>query len=299
MSDQQNLLHGICVISLTPFKDTGEVDRDSLKRLTELYINSGVHGITLLGIMGEANRLTEEERSVVVETVVAQVAGKIPVIVGCSANGTHQSIHFVRQAKAAGAAAVMIAPPPNLKNIDMVYDHYQTIGAATDLPLVVQDEPTTTGVVLPPVFFQRIANGVPTARYVKLEEAPTTVKITKILDASGGSLRVFGGLGGMYFYEELVRGADGIMTGFAYPNILVRTYELFTSGEREAARAYFYQYLPLIRFEAQLGVSGVAIRKEIYRMRGAIDSAYVRPPAPQVDSKTLNELTDLLNYLKL
>ncbi|WP_029421122.1 dihydrodipicolinate synthase family protein [Alicyclobacillus macrosporangiidus] len=292
-------LHGISVISLTPFTDAGEVDVASLRRLTDFYLQAGVHGITLLGIMGEANKLTEAERAVVTQTVIDQVAGRVPVTVGCSAPGTHQAIHFVREAKRLGADAVMVAPPNNLKNLDLVLEHYRRVGEATDLPLVVQDEPTTTGVVLPPAFFGRVVREVPTARFAKLEESPTTVKITRILEETDGRMRLFGGLGGMYFYEELARGASGIMTGFAYPEVLVRVYERFTAGDAEAARTEFYRHLPLIRFEAQLGVSGVAIRKETFKLRGVIDSAYVRPPAPAVDGRTLEELADLVRYLGL
>ncbi|BCJ87554.1 dihydrodipicolinate synthase family protein [Effusibacillus dendaii] len=292
-------IQGISVISLTPFTESGEVDTDSLRRLTEFYLKSAVHGITILGIMGEANKLTEAERQLVTETVIQQVNGRVPVIVGCSATGTHQSVHFAKQAAKAGADAIMLAPPTNLKNLDLVLDHYRHVAKATDLPLVVQDEPTTTGVILPPPFFGRVAKEIGTARYVKLEEAPTTVKISRILEESNGKFGLFGGLGGMYFYEELDRGAVGIMTGFAYPEILVEVYRLFQSGDKQAAREYFNRYLPLIRFEAQLGVGGMAIRKQIYKLRGAIQSAYVRPPAPGVDQRTLEELEELMQFLGL
>jgi 4-hydroxy-tetrahydrodipicolinate synthase len=292
-------LKGISVISLTPFDEAGEVDVPSLQSLSEFYLQSGVHGMTILGIMGEANKLTEAERQTVIETVIGQVKGRVPVVVGCSATGTHQSVHFARLAAQAGADAIMLAPPTNLKNLDLVFEHYMHVAKATDLPLVVQDEPSTTGVMLPPAFFGRVAREIDTAKYVKLEEAPTTVKITRILEESGGKFGLFGGLGGMYFYEELDRGAIGIMTGFAYPDILVEVYRLFQAGQKQAAREYFNRYLPLIRFEAQLGVGGVAIRKQIYKMRGVIQSAYVRPPAARVDSRTFEELNELIGFLGL
>lgn len=292
-------IKGISVISLTPFTDSGEVDEASLRGLVDFYLKSGVHGITILGIMGEANKLTESERQLVTETVISQVNGKVPVVVGCSATGTHQSMHFAKQAQKAGADAIMVAPPTNLKNLDLVLDHYRHVARVTDLPLVVQDEPSTTGVILPPAFFGRVAKEIDSARYVKLEEAPTTVKISRILEESNGKFGLFGGLGGMYFYEELDRGAVGIMTGFAYPEILVEVFRLFQAGDKHAAREYFNRYLPLIRFEAQLGVGGVAIRKQIYKVRGAIQSSFVRPPAPGVDSRTMEELQELMRFLDL
>ncbi|WP_083485815.1 dihydrodipicolinate synthase family protein [Alicyclobacillus ferrooxydans] len=292
-------IHGISVISLTPFTDDGTVDTQSLRSLLDFYLAAGVHGVTLLGIMGEANKVTERERRTIIDTAVKQVGGRVPVTVGCSAAGTHQAAEFAREAEMAGADAIMVAPPQNQRNLNLVLEHYRRISEACTLPLVIQDEPTTTGVMLPPDFFSRAVKEVPTARYVKIEESPTIMKVSRIREATEGKLGLFGGLGGMYFYEELERGAIGIMTGFAYPEILVQVYEQFMSGMRAQARRYFYQYLPLIRFEAQLGVTGVAIRKETYKLRGAIASSYVRPPAPAVDRQTLNELADLVQFLGL
>lgn len=292
-------LRGVCVISLTPFTDTGDVDTASLQRLIDFYLDAGVHGVTLLGIMGEVSKLTEQERDQVVETAVERVAGRVPVIVGCTAAGTRQAAAFVRRAAALGADAVMVAPPAKVQQPGLLIEHYRTVGEAAPLALVIQDEPVTSGVVLSPSVIGQIANAVPTARYVKIEEAPTIMKVTAIREATQDRLGLFGGLGGMYFYEELARGAVGIMTGFAYPDLLVRVYEQFAAGDHDAARELFYHGLPLVRYEAQLGVTGVAIRKQIYRMRGAVASAYVRPPAAGVDERTLAELADLVKFLKL
>lgn len=299
MTDTKRPLRGVCVISLTPFSAEGEVDTASLGTLVDFYLQAGVHGVTLLGIMGEANKLTERERDVVIETAVARIAGRVPVVVGCTAAGTHQAQAFVRRAADLGADAVMVAPPPKLQNPGLLVDHYKAVGDVADLPLVVQDEPVTSGVVMPPQVFAQIADAVPTARYVKIEDTPTIMKVTAIRGATNDRFGLFGGLGGMYFYEELDRGAIGIMTGFAYPELLVQVYERFSAGDHAGARELFYHGLPLVRYEAQLGVTGVAIRKQVYQMRGAITSAYVRPPAPGVDAMTLAELRDLVNYLQL
>jgi 4-hydroxy-tetrahydrodipicolinate synthase len=89
------------------------------------------------------------------------------------------------------------------------------------------------------------------------------------------------------------------MTGFAYQEVLARTYELFTEGGKREAQEYFFRYLPLIRFEAQLGVGGVGIRKEVFKMRGVISSSHVRFPAPALDEETLRELKELVGLLGL
>ena len=152
---------------------------------------------------------------------------------------------------------------------------------------------------MPAPFIARLVEEIEGCRYVKLEEAPTTIKIGRLVERLGNEASIFGGLGGMYFYEELLRGAVGIMTGFAYQEILVRTYELFSKEREHEAREYFFRYLPLIRFEAQLGVGGVGIRKEIFKLRGAISSSRVRFPAPPLDAQTLRELEDLVGLLGL
>ena len=295
-------LTGVCTITLTPFTEGGDVDLESIDSLAGLYLDSGVYGLTILGIMGEAHKLSDAERSMVVGRYIEAARGRVPVVVGCSAVATKVTVERAREAETVGAAAIMVAPPNNVRNLDLVFEHYRRVAEAVSVPVVVQDEPVNTGVVMPAPFIARVINEIEGCRYVKLEEAPTTIKITNLIekiedpDKRAG---IFGGLGGMYFYEELARGAVGIMTGFAYQEILVRTYELFSEGRGREAREYFFRYLPLVRFEAQLGVGGVGIRKEVFKMRGAISSSHVRFPAPALDEETLRELEELVGLLGL
>ena len=295
-------LHGVCTIALTPFAENGDVDEGGIASLSSLYLDAGVHGVTVLGIMGEAHKLSDAERTGVMRGYLRAVEGRVPVIVGCSAPATRVAIERAREAEEAGAAAVMVAPPNNVRNLDLVFEHYRRVAGSVSLPVVVQDEPVNTGVTMPAPFVAKVVNELPNCRYVKLEEAPTTIKTSALLDRiEDGEKKhgIFGGLGGMYFYEELLRGANGIMTGFAYGEVLVRTYELFVGGKEDEARDHFYRYLPLIRFEAQLGVGGVGIRKEVFKLRGAISSSHVRFPAPALDETTLRELSEMVALLGL
>jgi 4-hydroxy-tetrahydrodipicolinate synthase len=292
-------LHGVCTIALTPFTDEGDLDEESIGSLAEFYLNSGVHGVTILGIMGEAHKLSDAERQAVTERYVSAIGGRMPVVVGCSAVATKIVVERARAAEEAGAAAVMVAPPNNQRSLDLVFEHYRRVAEAVSVPVVVQDEPVNTGVVMPAPFIARLVDEIEGCRHVKLEEAPTTIKISALLKNVKSEAGIFGGLGGMYFYEELARGAAGIMTGFAYPHVLVETYRLFVEGEKRETQEYFFRYLPLIRFEAQLGVGGVGIRKEILKLRGVISSSHVRFPAPALDEETLRELEDLVEVLEL
>jgi 4-hydroxy-tetrahydrodipicolinate synthase len=292
-------LAGVLPITLTPFTDDGTVDEGSIDTLVEDYLGAGVHGLTILGIMGEAARLLDDEREAVLRRYLGAVAGRVPVVAGISARATRMAIEYARRAEDAGAAAVMLAPPDNTKNLDLVFTHFRTVAEAVSVPVVVQDEPVNTGVTMPAPFLIRLLNEIEGCRYLKLEETPTLPKISAVRGGVTTPVGVFGGLGGLYLYEELLRGADGIMTGFGFPQVLVRTYELFTAGEREAAQEHFFRYLPLIRYEAQLGVGGVTIRKQVFARRGVIRSPHARFPAPPVDELTLAELDDLIAALGL
>lgn len=288
---------GIYHILATPFQPDGALDTAGLPRLVEAALATGIDGFTILGIAGEAHRLTDEERRRVVETVVKEVRGRVPVAVGVSASGTHLATAFARMAAEHGAGALMVAPPAGLKNLDAVAEYYRTVAAATGLPIVLQDEPVTTQVNMPAPFIAQLCADIGQIQAVKLEEPPTLPKITRLRALFGDRVAIFGGLGGVYFFEELSRGADGAMTGFPYPEALRAIREHFVAGRRAEARALFYRWLPLIRYETQPGATpgtAVGIRKEILRRRGWIATALVRPPAPTLDAATQAELDELL-----
>lgn len=287
-------LAGVLPITLTPFTDDGEVDEGSIDTLVEDYLGAGAHGLTILGIMGEAARLLDAERERVLRRYLQATAGRVPVVAGVSARATKMAQDYARRAEDAGAAAVMLAPPDNTRNLDLVFEHFRLVAEAVSVPVVVQDEPVNTGVVMPAPFLVRLLDEIEGCRYLKLEETPTLPKITAVRQRAEEQVGVFGGLGGLYLYEELLRGADGIMTGFGFPQVLVGTYERFVAGDRAGAQEFFFRYLPLVRYEAQLGVGGVTIRKQVFARRGAIASPHARFPAPPVDELTLAELDDLI-----
>jgi 4-hydroxy-tetrahydrodipicolinate synthase len=288
---------GVFHILATPFREDGALDVAGLPRLIESALATGVNGLTILGIAGEAHRLTDEERRRVVETVVKETRGRVPVAVGVSASGTHLATAFARMAREHGADALMVAPPAGLKNLDAVAEYYRSVAAATGLPIVLQDEPVTTQVIMPAPFIAQVCAEITQIQAVKLEEPPTLPKITRLRALFGNRVAIFGGLGGVYFFEELSRGADGAMTGFPYPEALRGIRDHFVAGRRAEARALFYRWLPLIRYETQPGATpgtAVGIRKEILRRRGFIACALVRPPAPVLDAATQTELDELL-----
>jgi 4-hydroxy-tetrahydrodipicolinate synthase len=286
-------LAGIYAIMATPFDEAGQIDEPSLRTLVEFELGHGVHGLTILGQLGEYHKLADAERERVAATVLELVDGRVPAIVGTSHTGTEVVIQLSRAAQRAGAAGVMVSPPNGVRGEAALLAHYRRVAEAVDLPLIVQDEPVMTGVIMPPPLLARLAEEIPTLAAIKLEEPPSPHKLSQVLALTGDRVAVFGGLGGLFFLEELGRGAKGAMTGYAFPEALVEIYEAHVAGDAERAAAVFFRHLPLIRFEAQVGI-GLGIRKEILRRRGALRTATVRAPAPAIDEQTWRELDGLL-----
>jgi 4-hydroxy-tetrahydrodipicolinate synthase len=288
---------GVFSVLPTPFSSTGDFDPDSLTRVIDLFVADGVNGFTALGVTSEVARLTDAERDRVLDAVLAHVNGRVPVVAGTTADGLRTCIEYTRRARAAGAAAVMISPPrmPKL-NSDAVARHFADVAAAVDLPIIVQDYPPISGYAMEPALLARIAREVPAARTIKLEDPPTPFKTARILEQTRGlDVAIFGGLGGVFLLEELMAGAAGAMTGFAFPAILVQIVTSFRGGRIDEAAALFYQKVPLMRFEFQEGI-GMAIRKEVLKRRGAIASATIRAPGGNLDESTSKALDRVLAW---
>ena len=182
-------------------------------------------------------------------------------------------------------------------NDEAIYRYYEEAAQSVHVPIVIQDEPMTYGVHFSPALIARLAD-IEGVHYLKLEDAPTPAKISQIRRLIGDQLGIFGGLGGLYAFEELSRGACGIMTGFAYPELLTEIYAEFSKGNKSKARELFHSALPIIRYEAQPGIN-LAIRKEILKRRGILKTAILREPAPKLDEEGLRELSELIDSLGL
>jgi 4-hydroxy-tetrahydrodipicolinate synthase len=290
-------LEGVYSVLPTPFTAAGDVDEASLRKTIDLFIGAGVNGVTALGVTGEVARLDDSERRRVLEVVTSHVNGRIGVVAGTTAEGTRTCIGYSRHAKEAGATAVMVSPPrmPKL-NSEAVVRHYHALTEAVDIEVVVQDYPPISGYAMEPALLARIARELPRARTIKLEDPPTPLKTARILDqAQGIEVRVFGGLGGVFLLEELMAGATGAMTGFAFPEILVQIVSLYRAGRIDDAADAFYRAVPLMRFEFQEGI-GMAIRKEVLHRRGALASPATRPPAASLDKTTREALDRVLAW---
>jgi len=290
-----NQIRGVYNILTTPFRPDGSLDEPSLRRLTNAIIGMGVDGITVLGVTGEAQKLTEPERARVVATVMEVNDGRVPIIVGASRDGTEPAIAACRAAREAGAAGVMVAPPTFAQPGPALIEHFRRIGESIDIPIVLQDYPPVNGVTLSPRALADLVEAVPAITTIKLEDPPTPQRFAQTLALTGNRVSIVGGAGGMYLLDELRRGSSGTMTGFAFPEVLIAICHAWEKGDRESAAETYYKYLPVLIFEGQPKV-GVAIRKEVLRRRGLIDCAFIRQPGLTLDDGTLTGLLATLEF---
>ncbi|MBT8333811.1 MAG: dihydrodipicolinate synthase family protein [Deltaproteobacteria bacterium] len=293
---------GVYIVSATPFSDDGSLDLESARRLVDFYIDKGVSGITILGMMGEAPKLSPQESEELLNCMLNHVDGRVPVIVGVSSAGLDNLLHLSRLSMDKGAAGVMIAPVPGLRTEQKIYTYFNQVFTALgdDIPVCYQDYPYATRSEISVSLFNRLVADFDQLVLLKHEDWPGLNKITQIRETSAAQgirrLSILVGNGGLYLPQELQRGADGAMTGFAYPEMLVQVVRLHQAGEMERAEDLFDSYLPLIRHEQQPGF-GLALRKEILHRRGVLASPKVRAPGPILSGTDHQELTRLIKRL--
>lgn len=293
---------GVFIISATPFAPDGALDLDSTGRLVDFYLERGVHGMTILGMMGEAQKLTHDESVTFARAVLRRVDGAVPVLVGVSNPGLDNLVRLARDVMDMGAAGVMVTPAMGLRAEDQVRGYFGKVFAALGpaVPVCLQDYPQATGVFLSVETLRRLFDDFTQLVVFKHEDCPGLAKLSRVraaADATGRPIAILTGNGGLYLPQELARGADGVMTGFAFPEMLVGVWERFSAGDVEGAEDLFDAYLPLVRHEQQPGI-GLAIRKEVLCRRGAIKSPTVRQPGPTLDATDLRELDHLLARLE-
>ncbi len=294
---------GVYIISATPFADDGRLDLDSASRLADFYIDKGVTGITILGMMGEAPKLAPDEAERFLSHYLGHVDGRVPVIVGVSNAGIDNLVRLANSSMEQGAAGVMVAPIAGLGTEEKVYRYFTQVFAALghDVPVCYQDYPFSTRSEISVPLFNRLVSEFEQLVMLKHEEWPGLNKLTQVRrSAEEEGIRrvsVLVGNGGLYLPQELARGADGAMTGFAYPEMLVEVVRLHRAGDVDRAEDLFDAYLPLVRHEQQPGF-GLALRKEVLHRRGVIASPKVRAPGPALNATDHEELSRLIRRVE-
>ncbi|HYC37988.1 MAG TPA: dihydrodipicolinate synthase family protein [Usitatibacter sp.] len=289
---------GVYVIAPTPFHPDGRIDEASIDRMTDFYIEAGMDGMTVLGQLGEAPKMSHEESVGIVKRVLGRFKG--PVVVGVSAPGFAAMRALTQDVMALGATGVMIAPPNTLRTDDSIVQYFRQASEAigADVPFVIQDYPLTFSVQMAPAVIRRIHTDNPACWFLKHEDWPGLDKIFQLRAwEKEGSLRrlpILVGNNGLFLDFEMERGADGANTGYCFPDMLVDVVRLSKQGSRDEAHDLFDAHLPLIRYEQQPG-PGLAVRKYVMMRRGIIASDTLRKPGAALSATARAEVDYLLS----
>jgi 4-hydroxy-tetrahydrodipicolinate synthase len=293
---------GVFVISATPFHADGSIDSASTDRLTDYYMEQGVTGLTILGMMGEANKLSLEEMRSFIKAVMHRVDGRLPVVVGVTGAGLDILVELSRESMDLGAAGIMVAPVTGLNTDEKIFGYFSQVveQLGQDVPLCYQDYPQATGVHVSVSCLDRMFAEWPSMVMLKHEDCPGLDKLSRmreISDNGGRRISILAANGGLYVPQELARGADGTMTGFGIPKMLVDVVHAFKSGDVDRAEDLFDAYLPLVRYEQQPGY-GLAVRKEVLHRQGVISNPRTRAPGPSLKPRDHDELTRLMKRVE-
>lgn len=288
---------GVYIVAQTPFQADGAIDLPSIDTLVDFYSRHGADGFTVLGVAGEAAKLTAAEALAVAQRFMRRAGGK-PVIVGVSNSSIAQLAELTAQVMDAGASGVMIAPPTGLRSEEEVFNYFAGVFARIgNVPTVLQDFPFSTGVWMSVPTICRLVNEFPQIQVLKEEDLPSITKITRLRASLERRIAILTGNNAMFLPLEMGRGIDGPMAGFSHPEMLSGVYRLLKQGQVEAAHDLFDIYLPLLSHENQ-SQWGVAVRKEVLRRRGAIACAAMRQPGPRLTAVDMAEIDLLLNRLQ-
>lgn len=279
-------LEGVFSVLPTAFHDDGRLDLAGTAALAQAAREAGVAGLTALGVMGEAAELSEAERSEVLACVGAAAAA-LPIVVGVSGESAGLVAARAHDAARSGMRGMMVSPSRSLGLAEAV-----AAAAVAELPIIIQDYPAGSGVILTVAEIGRVAAAEPRVVGVKLEAPPTSGSIA-VLRATNPGLGLVGGLGGLFLIDELRAGASGVMTGFALPDRLVSIVRTWPDDPGAAEREW-ERLLPLMRLEAFPPFS-LAARKEVWRLLGVIGSSHCRRAGAELDERAREDIRAALD----
>jgi dihydrodipicolinate synthase/N-acetylneuraminate lyase len=285
-------LQGIFPIIYTAFRADGSIDERGERRIVDYLIDASTHGLAATGGASESAKMTVDERKWLLEVCVDQAAGRVPVIMGCTADTTEQSIDFIRHGARLGVRAAFSLLPREQQALkgdalaEALRVHYLALGEASEIPIMVQEVANP----IPPDLIADLHARCPNVSYVKEEAPDTGHRLTALLEATGGKMLILSG--GTNLLDDLARGAAGAIPGSIGVADLAAAYNRHVAGDRQGARRAFNHFLPLSHWRRQFGLIGA---KEVLRRLGVIEGAYLRPPAEQrLDAHDLRELDEIM-----
>ncbi len=290
-------IHGVCPVLATPFRSDGAPDVVALGRVVDFTIAAGADAVVYPGVASEVEQLTDVERDRLLNVVIVAVRGRVPIVVGASATDAESTLRHLKKARPHDAVAAMVMAPARLAgDVSRLVEHYQRLGEAAAVPIMLQNAPPPVGGGFDAAAVAQVVARVPAVCYVKEEAMPCGQRITALLarqeiSAAPHFAGVLGGAGARYVLDELARGAVGTMPACELTDVHVRMVRAWRAGNSALARELYNRTLPLLNFQA---VFRWAATKEVLKRRGVMDDTAVRAPGPRLDAQDQLELDTML-----
>jgi 4-hydroxy-tetrahydrodipicolinate synthase len=288
---------GIFTIPSTPFREDGEIDVPSFRRLVDFCIECGAHGLVFPVNASEFTSLSDAERFELSEVLVDQTMGRLPVVIGVAGVSQEAAAKFAGHAHDIGADSV-IAMPPYIRRSrlgeSLIFNYYKRLSDEAQMPIFIQNYVPPIGTDMSPEFVLKLCREIEYVQYIKEETVPSTMRLSSILEGNDGTCKgVFGGAGGRYLIEEYRRGVGGNMPGCHVTDVVVAFWNALEAGDEEHATYIYKEMAPLFFFERQLR----GCYKEVLYRRGVIDCPLKRNGAMLLDDVASKYLDDILDAL--
>lgn len=290
---------GVYPVVPTIFTEQGTLDLEGQRRCIEFMLDAGSDGLSILANFSEQFLLSDEERRILTECILAQVDGRVPVIVTTSHYSTDICLQRCQHAQSQGAAMVMIMPPYHGATIrclePAIYEFFARISDGIDIPIMIQDAPVS-GTYLSAEFLARMAREIEHVSYFKMETPGAASKLRTLIELGGGDIvGPWDGEEAITLLADLDAGITGSMTGGGYPDGIRTILHPYLAGDREAAVAAYQKWLPLINYENRQ--SGILTSKVLMQEGGVIRYAGARHPFAQISEPVKAGLLDAARRL--
>lgn len=293
------LFEGVCPVISIPFDDKLDIDYAGLHKIVDHTIRQGCRSIAVFAFNSEPHKMTFSEKKEVISEFVKTVNGRAETLIGIIDNSIRSCVELAQLAERTGGNGVILYPPAlSTPAGEKLLLYFKSIAQAISIPVMLQDNPRSTGVTMSTDFLVKAFHEIENFRYIKIECPMPTQKMRDMLKLTNGGLKCYSGNGGIYAIDAFNCGAWGIMPGVGTVGQFVRMYDCYKRGQVEKARDIFENILPLVWYEDQSLEFYIACEKEILKKNNIIKTSYCREPGCELDQYSIKELLALYDRLK-
>ena len=288
---------GVVPVMMAPFNSDESIDEATFRRQVDFAIGHGAAAVCAPGFATEFYKLTDQERRRIIQLLVEQTAGRVPVFASTGCGSVRATVELSQYAESVGANGLMVVVPKWCSlGIREQTIFYESVCRSVKIPVMLQDADFTGG-GLPAKLFVDLAERCPNFEFAKLEIVLPGMKCAEIIRLSGGKLQVLYGLAGVAMMDGFAHGAMGVMPGPAFTEVYARLFELYDSGRIAEAKTLFNRMQPYLVFALQHLEVAIQIEKRVMTQRGVFPSDRLREPTLALDEAYQAQMDELASLV--